>query len=268
MSVSSNARTPTLDTPTPPRLYDSAPFCPDLGAEDRRQSVQASAPYSPEGMLSLADRSYGACVTLGRYATIRGVSEAPPPPATDLELLQRIVARDDTALAILYDRHSRLTYSVILRILRSASDAEDVLQETFVRVWARADSYDATLGSPSAWLARIARNRAIDRLRARHVRSDISVEPTTGADGETVQAPEPRTLNTPELALQDATRARALRTAMANLPDAQRELIQAAFFDGYTHSELSSRFGVPLGTVKTRIRTGLTAMRERLEQVV
>jgi RNA polymerase sigma-70 factor, ECF subfamily len=219
-------------------------------------------------MLSLADQPHRACVPLGSYATIRGVSAVPLPPATDLELLQRIVARDEAALASLYDRHSRLTYSVILRILRSASDAEDVLQETFVRVWARADSYDAALGSPSAWLARIARNRAIDRLRARHVRSDISVEPTTGADGETIQAPEPRTLNTPELALQDATTAQALRRAMANLPDAQRELIHAAFFDGYTHSELSARFGVPLGTVKTRIRTGLTAMRERLEQVV
>ncbi len=219
-------------------------------------------------MLSLAAQPHGACVPLGSYATIRGVSAASLPPATDLDLLQRIVARDEAALANLYDRHSRLTYSVILRILRSASDAEDVLQETFVRVWSRADSYDAALGSPAAWLARIARNRAIDRLRARQVRSDISVEPTTGADGETIQAPEPRTLNTPELALQDATTAQALRRAMANLPDTQRELIQAAFFDGYTHSELSARFGVPLGTVKTRIRTGLTAMRERLEQVV
>lgn len=219
-------------------------------------------------MLMLAAAPHGACARLAGYATILGVSAASTPPATDLDLLQRIVARDDAALASLYDRHSRLAYGVILRILRSTSDAEDVLQETFVRVWARADSYDAALGSPAAWLARIARNRAIDRLRARRVRSDISVEPAAGADGETGQLPEPRTLSTPELALQDATTARALQTAMANLPDAQRELIQAAFFDGYTHSELSLRFGVPLGTVKTRIRTGLTAMRERLEQAV
>lgn len=219
-------------------------------------------------MVTLAGAAYGACATLGCYATILGVSAASTPPATDLDLLQRIAARDDGALASLYDRHSRLAYSVILRILRSTSDAEDVLQETFVRVWARADSYDASLGSPAAWLARIARNRAIDRLRAKRVRGDISVEPGIGPGGETVQTPEPHTLNTPELALRDATTARALQTAMADLPDAQRELIQAAFFDGYTHSELSSRFGVPLGTVKTRIRTGLSAMRERLEQVV
>ena len=219
-------------------------------------------------MVSPTSHPYDACAALACYVTITGVSAAVPSPTSDLDLLQRIVARDDGALASLYDRHSRLAYSVILRILRSTSDAEDVLQETFVRVWARADSYDATLGSPAAWLARIARNRAIDRLRAKRVRGDISVERAGGPGRETVQTPEPHTLNTPELALQDATTARALQTAMADLPDAQRELIQAAFFEGYTHTELSSRFGVPLGTVKTRIRTGLTAMRGRLEQAV
>ena len=87
----------------------------------------------------------------------------------DLGLLQRIAVRDETALAQLYDRHSRLAYSVIVRILRSSSDAEDVLQETFIRVWSRAETYDAVLGSPAAWLTRIARNRAIDRLRGARV---------------------------------------------------------------------------------------------------
>lgn len=93
----------------------------------------------------------------------------------DLGLLRRIAVRDEGALAELYDRHSRLAYSVIMRILRSPSDAEDVLLETFVRVWSRADTYDSRLGSPAAWLTRTARNRAIDRLRARRVRGDISV---------------------------------------------------------------------------------------------
>ena len=210
----------------------------------------------------------GACARLGCYARIAAVHVVSTSPAADLELLQRVAARDDAALASLYDRHSRLAYSVILRILRSAADAEDVLQETFVRVWSRAETYDARLGSPAAWLIRIARNRAIDRLRAKRVRSGISVEPGRGHDGEAAQVPEPETRETPEMLLQETVTARALRAAMADLPAAQRELIQAAFFDGYTHGELSTRFGVPLGTVKTRIRTGLTAMRGRLEQVV
>jgi RNA polymerase sigma-70 factor (ECF subfamily) len=186
----------------------------------------------------------------------------------DRALLGRIAVRDEAALADLYDRHSRLAYSVIMRILRSPSDAEEVLQETFVRVWSRADTYDARLGSPAAWLTRIARNRAIDRLRAKHVRSDISVEQGAGGDGDATRLREPESGETPEMVLQRNATAGVLGVALAGLPNTQRQLIEAAFFDGYTHHELSARFGLPLGTVKTRIRTGLTAMRGRLEQVV
>ena len=97
---------------------------------------------------------------------------------------QRIVARDEAALAALYDRHSRLAYAVIVRILGSPSDAEEVLQETFVRVWSRAETYDALRGSPATWLTRIARNRAIDRLRAHRVRGHIAVAPAGHAGGD------------------------------------------------------------------------------------
>src|SRR5215475_12643684 len=183
----------------------------------------------------------------------------------DLALLQRIATRDETALAELYDRHSRLAYGIIMRILGSPLDAEEVLQETFVRVWSRADTYDALLGSPAAWLTRIARNRAIDRLRARRVRLNIAVDPA-GDDAQ--RSGEPRTSDTPEAALESRTMAGAVRSALAALTPSQRVLIEAAFFEGYTHSELATRFGMPLGTVKTRIRAGLAAMRDRLEQVV
>lgn len=187
---------------------------------------------------------------------------------SDLDLLRRIAARDESALAALYDRHARLAYSVIVRILRSHTDAEDVLQETFVRVWSRAETYDARLGSPGAWLTRIARNRAIDRLRAIRVREAVSMD--AGGDGGTSEAPrvpEPETGETPERLAAAAATSGAVRGAMAALPDAQRGLIEAAFFEGFTHQELASRFGLPLGTVKTRIRAGLMAMRARLEHV-
>jgi RNA polymerase sigma-70 factor (ECF subfamily) len=182
----------------------------------------------------------------------------------DLGLLQRIATRDEAALAEFYDRHSRLAYSVIMRILRSQSDAEEVLQETFVRVWSRAETYDALRGTPGAWLTRIARNRAIDRLQARRVRATVAVEPAVHASGQPI---EPVTRETPETALEGDRTADAVRAALATLTPSQRELIEAAFFEGYTHSELATRFGVPLGTVKTRIRAGLAAMRDRLEQV-
>lgn len=193
------------------------------------------------------------------------MSGAPTTPPADVDLLQRIAACDDGALAALYDRHARLAYSLILRILRSPADADEVLQETFVSVWTRAVSYDARLGSPAAWLTRIARNRAIDRVRARRVRAAISVEPAADADGD-VTMPEGSTDMTPETALHETLTTRAVGAALADLPAAQRALIEAAFFEGYTHHELSTRFGVPLGTVKTRIRTGLAALREHLEQ--
>jgi RNA polymerase sigma-70 factor (ECF subfamily) len=185
----------------------------------------------------------------------------------DLGLLQRIAMRDERALAELYDRHSRLAYTVIIRIVGSSLDAEEVLQETFVRVWSRAETYDALLGSPVTWLTRIARNRAIDRLRARRVRASVVVEVAIHATDATRSA-EPVTRETPETMLEGRTTAGAVRTALATLAPVQRTLIEAAFFEGYTHSELATRFGIPLGTVKTRIRAGLTAMRGRLEQVI
>jgi RNA polymerase sigma-70 factor, ECF subfamily len=170
-----------------------------------------------------------------------------PEQTDDLTLLQRIAARDDAAMADLYDRHHRLVYAIVRRIVQSPSDAEEVLQEAFVRVWSRAETFDPRLGSPAAWLVRIARNRAIDRLRARQARAGINV-PVPASEGES-----------PERDL-------AVRGAVATLPAAQRALIEAAFFEGYTHQELSARFGVPLGTVKTRIRSGLVSLRVRLEQ--
>lgn len=196
-----------------------------------------------------------------------------PPELSDADLLRCIVRRDESALALLYDRHSRLVYSVAIRMLRSASDAEEVLQETFVRVWSRADTYEATLGSPAAWLTRIARNRAIDRIRARKVRQNVDATPALDAAPDDARAgfgaaAEPATAVTPEALLQEAATAGMVRGALGRLPEPQRALIEAAFFEGFTHSELSERFGVPLGTVKARIRTGLLALRSQLAQAV
>ena len=115
---------------------------------------------------------------------------------------------------------------------------------------------------------RIARNRAIDLLRARRARANVAVEPAVPAGADAAHSIEPVTRDTPETALAGDAMADAVRAALATLMPEQRELIEAAFFEGYTHTELAARFGVPLGTVKTRIRTGLGAMRDRLEQVI
>jgi RNA polymerase sigma-70 factor (ECF subfamily) len=184
--------------------------------------------------------------------------QAPDSPAEDIALLVRIAARDQSAVAELYDRHCRLLFGLALRILRNRAEAEDVLQEVFVQAWTKVDTYSAALGTPIAWLVRIARNRAIDRLRANQVR-DRTVE--------ALEPPAPAI----ETAETDALRSeeqRAVQRALAALPPEQRELIEHAYFEGLTQSELAERFHLPLGTVKTRVRSGLTALRRGLRAAV
>jgi RNA polymerase sigma-70 factor (ECF subfamily) len=183
----------------------------------------------------------------------------------DLELLERIAMRDTSAVAALYDRHARTLYSLVHHILRDSGEAEDVLQEVFLRVWEKAATYDSVLGSPTAWIVRIARNRAIDRVRARRSRPVIQ-SPDESSDDRLIELAGPAP--NPERATSESEQQRALAAALSRLAPEQRVLIEQAFFMGYTQSELAERFRLPLGTVKTRIRTGMLAMREHLQHLV
>ena len=201
---------------------------------------------------------------LGKSIFRNRMMHASDPP--DLSLLQRIAARDTAALAELYDRHSRLLFGLILRMVRDRGEAEEILQEAFVRVWTRAEIYDARMGGPLPWIVRVARNRAIDRLRARRVRAAVHAP---AVDVAAAEAAMPATgIQTPEAAVLDAEKRRTLTGALAGLPPEQRQLIEAAFFEGYTHSELAQRFGLPLRTVRTRIRAGMLATRKKLAHAV
>ena len=182
----------------------------------------------------------------------------------DLSLLDRIGQRDASAVGDLYDRHAGVLYGVICRIVRDAGDAEDILQEVMLRVWQRGDTYEPALGSPRAWLVRIARNKAIDRIRARQARpaTQPGDELLTGVpvDEETSPGPERTTLRSEEQ--------RAVAVALSSLPSEQRLLIEEAYFLGLTQSELAVKFELPLGTVKTRIRTGMISMRDHLRHLM
>ena len=192
--------------------------------------------------------------------TVLAPSQSVTPHANDaradIALLDRIVARDERAVADLYDRHNRLLFGLILRILRDRSEAEEVLQEVFVLVWTLAETYNVALGSPAAWLVRVARNRAIDRLRSNAVRLR-AVE----------ASPLPEGPASPETCAAESERQRVVKRALDTLPGDQRVLIEQAYFLGLTQSELAEQFQLPLGTVKTRIRTGMMTLREQLSQI-
>jgi RNA polymerase sigma-70 factor, ECF subfamily len=174
----------------------------------------------------------------------------------DLLLIERIATKDAAAIAALYDRHCRLLYSLVFRILRDASEAEEVLQEVFLIAWTRVETYDRDLGSPVAWLVRIARNRAIDRLRSLRARIRALDEAPAAASADVVATPETEVLRSEQR--------RAVGRALEALPPDQRVLIETAYFLGLSQSELATRFELPLGTVKTRIRAGLKLLREAL----
>jgi RNA polymerase sigma-70 factor (ECF subfamily) len=179
---------------------------------------------------------------------------APSDAAVDMARLARLAQRDAAALSELYAAHSRMMFGVICRIVGDRTEAEEVLQEAFVQAWTRAVTYNPALGSPVGWLVGIARNRAIDRIRANAVRVRVI---------DALEEPSP--VPTPEGTAAVGERQRAVRRALAQLPADQRELIEQAYFLGLTQSELAARHRLPLGTVKTRMRAGLQALRRELE---
>jgi RNA polymerase sigma-70 factor, ECF subfamily len=182
-------------------------------------------------------------------------------PIPNEALLPAVACGDAAALEALYDRYSSTLYALLLRILANPEDAQEVLQETFVKAWTSAKMFDAVRGSEVAWLISIARSRGIDRLRSRRIRSDrendagreISIH-SSFVDSKTGA----------EQAIQSQERS-AVRSALSELPEAQRVALELAYFEGLSQSEIAERLGEPLGTIKTRMQLGMKKLRERLQ---
>ncbi|MEO5959737.1 MAG: sigma-70 family RNA polymerase sigma factor [Opitutaceae bacterium] len=179
----------------------------------------------------------------------------------DIVLLEAVARRDETAFSELYDRLSRPVFSMVVRIVRSHAEAEEVLQEAFWQVWEKAPAYRADLGSPFCWIVTVARRKAIDRLRSnsRHLQR---LEEAQGARNEDDFA-APAALD----ALAAGERSAAVRTALTRLNEEERRAIAHAFFDGLTHEEIATALGAPVGTIKARIRRGLLKLKPVLAQV-
>jgi RNA polymerase sigma-70 factor (ECF subfamily) len=170
----------------------------------------------------------------------------------DAVLLAGLQGGDEQAMAALYDRYSKIVYSVALRVLRDTAAAEDVMQEIFMQIWRTPGSFVATKGSLGGWLAVVARNRAIDALRRKRPSEDI----------EDVSLAAP--FNLADDSEKNLLMERA-RAVVVLLPAEQRKMLEMAFFDGLTHAEIAEMTGDPLGTVKTRIRSALMTMRKAFQ---
>src|SRR2546421_407892 len=177
-------------------------------------------------------------------------------------LLPAVAHGDLAAFEQLYDRHSSTLYALLLRILANPDDAQEVLQETFVKAWTSAKMFDALRGSEVAWLISIARSRGIDRLRARRIRLDREDE--AGREISTVSGFVDRT-NGADKAIQSEQTV-AVRGALAELPDAQRRALELAYFEGLSQSEIADKLSEPLGTVKTRMQLGMKKLRDHLAE--
>jgi RNA polymerase sigma-70 factor (ECF subfamily) len=176
------------------------------------------------------------------------------------EYVRRCAQGDQAALSALYDESSALIYGVIIGILRVPADAEEVALDVYSQVWRSAAVYTTQRGSVVSWLVTLARSRAIDRLRSRHTR-DRKEEPLDDGTRESARQFATFDLNPEQNALRGQQSAR-VRQALAELPAEQRQALELAFFSGLSHSELADYLGQPLGTIKTRIRTGMMRLRE------
>ncbi len=186
-----------------------------------------------------------------------------PHPADDGPALVDAVAHGDAnALARLYDRHSGLAYSLCLLILGNTADAEEAVADTFLQVWRTADTFDAGRGSAVAWIVTIARTRALDGAR-RRARATRHVDATRDPELTNQKNDSSTSLRVlPDVDQVDAKR--LAFWALDQLPTRQRQAIELAYLDGFTHAEISSRLGEPVGTIKTRIRDGMKKLRTTL----
>jgi len=220
--------------------------------------------------MGMQQRSTSSTSSIERYrsagpSTVAAESAAPPPDrAAAAELVTRVAAGDETALAALYDAYSAALYTVALRVVRTQADAEEVVLDAFTQAWRDAARYDPTRGSAFAWLMTICRTRALDLVRARG-RSARALERATVAAGD--EAPPALSTWRPDPATEydRRDRYRQLAAAVGALPPAVRQVVELVLTESLSHTELAERLGIPLGTVmKTRMRIGLRLLRGAL----
>jgi RNA polymerase sigma-70 factor, ECF subfamily len=177
--------------------------------------------------------------------------------SSDAALVQQLLLRDVRAFEQLYDRHSRIVYGLVLRILQQGSTAEEVVQDVFLQLWRNASQYQASRGPFVPWLLTLARNRALDTLR-------LKSERQRRREDQTEELPQIAQVPQYEQALDEKRRAEVVRSLMSSLSAPQKKAIELAYFEGLSHTEIAEVLHEPLGTVKSWIRNGLIRLKEGL----
>jgi RNA polymerase sigma-70 factor, ECF subfamily len=192
-------------------------------------------------------------LTMGNSGTVQSQSVNSRMDDGDAALMRRIADKDETALAVVYDRYARLVYSVALRVLRDTDLAEEVSQDIFYQLWRTAFAFNPSRGSLSGWLLVCTRNRAISRLRGRAFEPAAELREHVGVLNVNLEDD-----------LAQAQQISRVRAALEKLQPAQRQALELAYFEGLTHTEIARRTGEPLGTVKTRLRAAVEFLKKAL----
>ena len=177
--------------------------------------------------------------------------------SSDAALVQQLLRREVRAFEQLYDRHSRIVYGLVLRILQQGSTAEEVVQDVFLQLWRNASRYQASRGPFVPWLLTLARNRALDTLR-------LKSERQRRREDQTEELPQIAQVPQYEQGLDEKRRAEVVRSLTSSLNAPQKKAIELAYYEGLSHSEIAERLGEPLGTVKTRVRAAMQKLRDTL----
>lgn len=182
----------------------------------------------------------------------------------EIKLMRRIKARDANALEELYDLYKRLLFGMVISIVKKREEAEDVLQEIFIKIWNKADSFNEDRGNVYSWIVTLARNKAIDRIRSRGYKTQqkqsVSIhEPLFSLEGDNYDPMETTIFS---------DRAELVKKALDKIPEEQSEVIKIAYYRGMTQSEIADYLGIPLGTVKTRTRQGMIKLKRILENYI
>ncbi len=195
------------------------------------------------------------------FSILAAIGKATSDTNEEIKLMRRIKAKDADALAQLYDSYNRLLFGMILSIVKTRTEAEDVLQEVFIKIWQKADSFKEDRGNVFSWMVTLTRNRAIDRIRSKGYKTQQKAsanidEPSLKLKGNNYDPLETTIFS---------DRAKLVKNALKEIPENQSRVLKIAYYRGMTQSEISDDLDIPLGTVKTRMRQGMIKLKGILE---